>query len=537
MKNVIRYTGIVAVLFLSSCENWLKEPAPNQVNVSDYFISETTAVNNVNADYTPLMWEWNNTFFGEVVIGDIMSDDALKGGNGVTDCRDLYYMENFKADGDNEVLLQYYRAQYLGIARCNVSIKNISAMDKSKFVTNGIQDRILGEARFLRAMYYFRLVRMFGSVPLVLEPITQTSDWKQKRAEVGVIYDSICADLELAEKLLWEKDDSRFVPASDLGRATKGAAQAMLLKVYLYRKNYQEAVKWGDKIVSSKKYSLIDDYAANFTLEEENNEESVFDIQYMSDGQSDWGEGFGYTRGTFMQVWTRSRASNYWNEPGYGFDKPTQNLYDEYEDGDSRREATFWIPVIEPSMQEVYLGNMYCSRKYALIQEEGDSINKEGQKVYYGKYVVMGHETRGPLNTKYIRYADVLLLYAEACHFAGNDAKAEECLEEVRKRARALAKDPATQLPKFPDYKIKINGIGEPQTPTLMQAIQHERRIELAMEGHRWFDLCRWGIAPQVMEAYKQVETPAARAEMATCTNANLIFPIPSKEVDLNNMY
>ena len=297
MKTNYKYILIAGLVTLfASCNEWLKEPTPNETSIDEYFSSEAAAVNNVSANYVPLTWEWNaNTFYNEFFFGDIMSDDALKGGNGIPDCSYFYSLENFKGNADNDVLLQYYRTNYIGIARCNLSLTELPKMDEALFTTEGMKKRLIAESKFLRAMYYFRLVRIFQDVPLVTEILDKNEEWKQPVSPVADVYTLILSDLNDAVIDLWEKDDARFVPASDMGRITKGAAQAMLLKVNLYLKDYAEAEKWGKAIIDGAQYSLHADYGFNFTLEGENQAESVFEIQYISDGQSDWGQGIGYT--------------------------------------------------------------------------------------------------------------------------------------------------------------------------------------------------------------------------------------------------
>lgn len=546
MKNIRIFikaaiTSLVVLAF-SSCSDWLTEPTPGQTNIDDYYTSWQAALENVNAAYVPLAWEYQGTYYSEWFIGDIVSDDALKGGQYIqSDMADAYDMENWKTQTDNELLLQYYRAKYQGIQRCNLVLERVPAMDASFFeeATAGLQDRIAGEAYFLRAFYYFQLVRVFGGVPLLTKTITSDTEWQQPRATVDAIYDQIIEDLENANKRLWKLSDERYAD-TDLGRATKGAAQAMLLKANLYRGQYETARAWGDSIISSNEYQLEPKYADNWLLENENGVESVFEIQYMEDPTSDYGEGNGFSRGTFTQVLTRSRSEAvFGSKAGWGFNKPTHNLYDEYEDGDPRRDATIWEPT-EAQMtnptEEIYCGTPYCSRKYALY-------TTDSQTGAMGAYT-LAHASRGPLNYKLIRYADVLLMYAEACEAAGGagtcGVTAEGALEMVRARARSNAEDPSTALPEYPNYKIKING-NEIQ-PTLREAIRHERRVELAMEGHRWFDICRWkgfdgnGVKAH-MDAYKATEDPEAQAEMAEfVAGKHELFPIPEEERALNTM-
>lgn len=512
MKKYILVILSGLVLMLSSCDSWLLEPSPGVTKLSDYYTSGAAAIQNTNAAYVPLMWEYNTTYFPEWFIGDVVSDDALKGGQSVGDMSDVYDMENFKTNSNNTLLLDFYRAQYQGVQRCNLPIREIPLMTPDTTMTENVQNRLIGELKFLRAMYYFRLVRVFGGVPLVTEPIESADNWVQPRASKDSVYAQIIRDLEDANIKLWKKSE---YADEDLGRATKGAAQAMLLKANLYIKNYSEAKRWGDSIMLSNEYDLVSNYADNFTLAGENGPESVFEIQYMEDPTSDYGEGDGFTRGTFTVILTRSRSSKLGG--GWGFDKPTQNLYDEYETDDPRRDVTILNPTddqIETPAQEIYLGDRYLNRKYALLNDDGT-------------YYQLSHATRGPINIKVIRYADVLLMYAEACCELNDLTPAETALERVRSRARGAA----SILPAFPYGSYSDN------QDDLRKAIRHERRVELAMEGHRWFDLCRWGIAKETMDAYKAGETEDARNEMATFIEGkHELFPIPSKEIELNPM-
>ena len=511
MKKLILFCT-VSTLLLTSCNSWLLEPSPGITKLEDFFTVGQTAIQSTNAAYVPLMWEYNSTYFPEWFIGDVVSDDALKGGQSVGDMADVYDLENFKVNASNGLLLDYYRAQFQGVARCNLPLQQIPLMKTDTIMTAGVQNRLVGELKFLRAMYYFRLVRVFGGVPKVIAPVFSSSQWKQPRATKEEIYALIISDLQDANAKLWKK--SQYA-AIDLGRATKGAAQAMLLKANLYVHNYSEAKRWGDSIMTSNEYSLVPDYAVNFTLAGENGKESVFEIQYMEDPTSDYGEGDGFTRGTFSVILTRSRSSKLGG--GWGFNKPTQNLYNEYEAGDPRRDATILNPTnaqIETPAQEIYLGSRYLNRKYALLNADNSVIP-------------LAHPSRGPINNKVIRYSDVLLMYAEACCETDNLATAKTALETVRSRARGNK----AILPAFP-----YGSYGDTKDD-LRIAIRHERRVELAMEGHRWFDLCRWGVAKQVMDTYKASETPEVQAEMAPfIAGKNELMPIPGKEIDLNPM-
>ncbi len=511
--------SLVVAVLLTSCEDWLTETSPATTELSDYYTSGQTCIYTTNAAYVPLGWEYNYTYYSEFFIGDVMSDDALKGGQNISDMADAYDLENFKTIANNELVLDYYRAQYQGIGRCNLGLSEIPLVETDSAMTESVQNRLLGELKYLRALYYFNLVRAFGGVPLVDTIIVSSSDWQQPRSSAEDIYAFIISDLEDAVTLLWEKSE---YSDDDLGRATKGAAQAMLLKANLYIQDYEAAEQWGNAIISSNEYSLQPVYSDNFNLEHENGIESVFEIQYTEDATSDYGGsdgegGNGYTRGTFTTILTRGRSSVLGG--GWGFNKPTQNLYDEYEDSDPRRDATILNPTddqIENESQEIYLGSRYLNKKTAMYDTNDNPIE-------------LAHPSRGPLNRPVIRYADVLLMYAEACCETGDLGKAKIALEEVRSRARQGETD---ILPEFPNYNDYTDNQDD-----LRKAIRHERRVELGMEGHRWFDICRWGIAKEVMDTYKETETEEVQSNMAEFIEGkHELLPIPSKEIELNPM-
>ena len=535
--KALTYSALaLATLSLSSCNDWLTEETPGTTKVSEFFTSLSTAEAVVNAAYVPLTWEFGTTYYPEWYFGDIVSDDALKGGQDINDGADLRELENFKANSDNEILLQYYRAQWQGIQRANLAIDEIPT---TRIETEGTEaeqqakyrDRYLGEAYFLRGFYYFRLARMFGGMPLIDFVVKSSNEWAQTRTTMDETLNFAIEDFKRAENLLWEKDK---YSNEELGRATKGAAQAMLLKANLYRADYlrnagneteaqkyfAEAAKWGEKVIKSRQYSLWPNYLDNFRLANENGRESVFEIQYTEEATSDYG-GEGYTRGTMTTILQRSRSSAF-GEAGWGYNRPTQNLYNEYEAGDARRDETILVPTdeqIETPAQEIYCGDRMLNRKYAMYN---DGAN--------GGIYKLAHATRSPKNNIQIRYADVLLMYAEACCESGDLPSAKTALKEVRDRAG---------LSQFP-YTAVIQG----QTVTfndnqedLRKAIRHERRVELAMEGHRWFDLTRWGIAKETMDTYMAGETEEAKELYGTFQKGkHELFPIPSKEIDLSGI-
>ena len=522
MKRNLLWLACLAIA-LTGCRDYLTEIEPGTTLLNDFFTSTAAAKQNVTGCYVPLMWEYNNTYLSEWFIGDIVSDDALKGGGSTSDMADSYDMENWRTTSQNTLLLDFYRAQYQGIARCNLAIKYITNMEigTDSIFTPAMKNNLLGEVHYLRAYYYFRLVRVFAGVPITTDVIDNSDNWGVPRASTEQVYNLILEDLTKANYMLPVRSAMK---AEDLGRATKGAAQAMLLKVNLYMASpywnkqlthdpatyYAAAKQWGDSIIASGEYTLCSNYEDNFSLAGENGQESVFEIQYMEVPWGDYGEGFGFTAGSFTQILTRSRSSLIGG--GWGFNRPTQNLYDEFEAGDIRREVAILNPadsLIETPSVEIYLGSRYLNNKYGMYRDPAD------QGGGYGKWSL--HASRGPLNNRQIRYADVLLMYAEAVLGAGDEATARTYINMVRTR-------------------VGLTEIAQADNA----ALRHERRVELAMEGHRWFDLVRWeGVdgkglkAP--MDAYKATETSEAQSHIQEfVAGKHEIFPIPQEEIQLN---
>ncbi len=510
MKQFRLFAIAALALVSTSCvEDWLREKSPMTTEVSDFFVSAETAVQVTNAAYAPLAWEYNQgTYFMEFFFGDILSDDALKGGQNLANGPDAYQLDNFKILDNNPIVLQYYRAQYQGIARANLALEQIEMMETSEDgLTPELKVRLLGEAHFLRAYYYFRLVRLYGGVPIVTSPIYSSSDWIQPRASVEEVYELIISDLKAAEQSLPLKSG---YASEDLGRATKGAAQAMLLKASLYMHDYPAAKSYGEAFLTDQasEYELCSDYADNFTLAGENGIESIFEVQYMAEGTSDYGEGNGYSRGTFTTIMTRSRSSAF-DDTGWGWNRPTQSLYDEFEAGDPRRDATILVPedseIVNPA-EDFYLGNRMITIKRTLF----DPVTRT--------YSKLEHHSRSPINKIEIRLADVYLMYAEACIEQGDLATAASYIDRVRDR-------------------VGLGTVDGSSKESLTAALRHERRCELAMEGHRWFDLCRWGIADQVMNAYKASENEEVRAEMGDFVKGkHELMPIPYEEVRMGKL-
>jgi hypothetical protein len=524
------FIALVIMVVFTGCNDFLTPPplATNQLNT--YFKNDSAAITVVNAAYVPLQWQLSSTTYAnEWFVGDVVSDDALKGGASLSDMQEVGLMENFQTTPNSEFLESFYIINYQGIFRTNFAIENINGMD-STAINAALKSRLIGESKFLRALYHFKLMRLFGGIIKGDRTFTQ-NDALMARSSKAVIVNFIRQDLEDAIKSLPLK--SQYA-ATETGRATKGAAQAMLMRVILFDilnsqnqvADYNHVISLGDSIISSNEYKLDANYSDYFkvlvsptipSFVTENGPESVFEIQYMAEATSDYG-GLGLTRGNFDQIMTRSRDG----APGYGwgFNRPTQDLYNEFETGDNRLAET----ILPYDAGDVYGGskfsNGYHSRKASLGFWHGASFYTP----------LLAHDTRGPGNTPVIRYSDVLLMVAEAACETNNLTEGIANLNLVRQRAKNSSTNPSdpTILPLFPYGSYSAN-----QTD-LRTAIRHERRVEFAMEGQRWFDLVRWGIADQVMNAYRLKYITEEGQDMSEFVKGkHELFPIP--EIELNN--
>lgn len=548
----------VATVGFSSCNDFLTPIPLTTVKLADFFKNDSAATLAVNAAYVPLQWQFgtNGLSYGnEWFIGDVVSDDALKGGGGTvsSDMNTVYLMENFQAGANNNYLLTLYDINYQGIFRTNFAMENINKMDTS-LLKQATKTRLIGEAKFLRAYYHFRLMRVFGGVIIGNRTFTQ-SDALMARSPKEEIDKFIRQDLEDAIQALPMKSD---YPLTSMGRATKGAAQALLMRVILFDVNepfankttdYAHVITLGDSIIASNQYQLKAKYQDFFKafynipavvakFVEENGPESVFEIQYINESTSDWGGnagGLGMTRGNFDPLVTRSRGGGLAgplaasSQTGYGFNRPTQDLYDEFEPGDNRRDEA----ILPYDSTDVYgteaehkYNDGYHSRKTTL----GFWVPYKGKQIFINPTF---YAMRSPSNTFVIRYSDVLLMSAEAkCE--NNDINGGvTALNIVRQRAKNSSTNllDATILPPFPYGAYAAN------QADLRTAIRHERRVEFAMEGQRWFDLVRWRSAEQVMNAYRQKYITKEGKDMSLFdASKHYLFPIPETELNANPM-
>ncbi len=478
--------SILAAFFLVSCNSDFLDVKPQGKQTADnFFQTQEHAILATNAVYN-VMRNWEVTVFAYIGCTDIISDDSDKGSE-PNDAAFISEIDNFTFDAGNIAPKTVWTGYYKAIFRANVAIERIPEVKMDE----NLKKRLIAESKFLRAYFYFNLVRWFGDLPLVTKPLTQ-NDFKQTRAKTADVYAQIIVDLKEAIDNLPEK--SKYA-ADDLGRVTKGAARSMLAKAYLTIKDYPNAEKYALEVINSNEYSLLPDYGKIFTREGENASESVFEVQTTStdtrvtfsadyDGGSQYNEVQG-VRGT--------------PNLGWGFNRPSDSFIAEFEAGDPRRDATI-----------LYEGE---------VLPDGSAIVEKNPKLFNARYnqkawipAHTGFNYNGPGNIRILRYADVLLIAAEAMNENGKPAQANLQLNAVRKRARG-----------------KINGIlpdvTEMAKDKLRELIWHERRVELGMEQHRWFELVRTG----------QAEAALKKHGKSFVKNKHELLPIPQTEIDLSS--
>lgn len=460
---------LLGLLALTGCNDLLDREPLGRLDAGSFFQTGGDAVSAINAAYEPLMFNnANNNFFW--AMGVVTSDNAVAGGDGSRP--GIVEMDFFTYTSRTQEFNDFWVLNYNGITQCNTVLAEVPEIDMDPEV----QDRIIGEAYFLRSFYYFWLTQVFGEVPLILE-VLPPDELKVPKASRSDILNQIIADCDRAAERLPD-----MYGDGSAGRATRGAAYGLAAKANLYLENWEGVLEYIDRLESLGIYALVPDYTDNFREGTQNNSESVWEIQHTN---------LELGLGNFLNQWW---SSNKYGE-GYGFAEVTQDLVDEFEEGDPRRPVTLAMnndPYFELIYKPSFSSTRYSPRKYV----QSDSV--------------VTQKADGDINYTAIRYADVLLWKAEALVELGRTSEALEPLEQVRARAREMADNPANILPP----------VTTTNATALMEAIRHERRVELAMEMHRFFDLVRWGLAAETLEGFQ--------------TNKHEFFPIPQIELDLN---
>ena len=479
MKTKIKLIVIVLFFAIFGCDDYLEILPKGQENTENFFNSADDYENALVGVYDLLSTTYLNN-----ILGEIASDNSLCGGENATDVLDWQQIDDMTHNPDNGALRNIFQWMYAGISRANYILE---FKDKTNFDR---KPQVIAETKFLRSYYYFELVKFFGEVPMYLDKrITLAESQSINKSTTTQIYEQLEKDLlEVVAVLPWQQSQS--------GRATKGAALALLGKIYLYQEKFAQASQTLDKVINSGQYSLVSDFSSIFLNQNENNSESVFEVQYFGQEGGSF-DCFVCVEGNIAVGFMGPRFTGGNHAPytgGFSFNIPTLAIVNAFEVGDTRKAATFLDM------------NTFVSANPDVTFSQGHDHNG----FYNLKYIPYAEGNASDVNLTHsnnyraIRYADVLLMAAEAYNRGGiNDATARNYLNLVRRRAFNVS-----------DTSLDITSSGA----TLTGAIFKERRLELAGEGHRFFD---------------QVRTGETTTIPGYTPSKNNLFPLPRIEIEL----
>ncbi len=571
MKKIILIQSIIIVALLISCndEEFL-DVRPLVPTDASFYESEEGALQAINAVYDIMQ-------LGEQVqraefFGDVCSGDATAGGEpGGQDQPPMQNMMRFLTNSSNQYCLTYWRALYRGIYRCNMITSKLEKKSIDEF-DDSLRERIVGEAKFMRALYLFKLQVMYGGMPQLQDDFDgkllgiptfdaplQPSEYRQERPAMDFTYKQIEEDLQDAALLLPEK--SEYLD-EDLGRATRGAALALLTKVYIYQEKWQQALANAEIVINSGEYWLeggeghegsytvlrtmpngvrkeveIPAYRWIFAPEGDNSGGSIFEIQHGAFHQAGnvYPEG---GEGNLMVQYYNPRQ--YFNESGatrsahgWGFINPTDYFVNTAYKRDPQTneivDPRYELTVIEDcTLVSIFIGGTVGVDSVPIDGWFASPTGRHNWKYWADPDVVNSRTALNdhPHNYKYMRYADLLLLSAEAAIHEQQEPKALTWINMVRTRAR------------------NMGNTGSPGnlTSVTLQDVWAERRIELAFEGHRWFDLVRTKQAETVLKnanpVYGTNSRSGAQVQQQFGENftkgKNEVFPIHQQEIDLS---
>ncbi|CAA7193592.1 RagB/SusD family nutrient uptake outer membrane protein [Chryseobacterium potabilaquae] len=462
MKKI--FLSIALVSLTISCNDYLDIKQEGVTEASSFFQTENDAMQATNAIYSFLR-SWENSAFPYQFVFGVPADDVIKGSN-PGDASFINVYDNFTYTVSDEGVRGYWIGQWQAVNRANQVITNVPNID----MNSDLKNRLVAEAKMLRAYFYFNLVRIYGGVP-IFDGVQ--SNYTIPRNSVDEVYNFIISDLTSAASVL-----PQTYGAADLGRVTKGAALGLLSKVYLYKKDWQKAYDTSNQVIALG-YGLDPDFNHLFRPAGEFGPESVFEVNCQCVSQ--------YGGSQYAEV------QGVRNQFGWGFFTPSAALENAFEVGDIRKELTI-------------LRNGETTLEGDLIaMGDPNSVTTYNQKVYVPTSLNNNACGYGSIqNIRIIRFAEILLINAEAANELGNSTTAAANLNKVRHRAQLGDTTASTQL-------------------ALRTAIWHERRVELALEGDRFVDLVRTGQAATVLASY------------GFKAGKNEVFPIPLDAMNQSN--
>ncbi len=472
--------------FFQRCTSFLDENPTDRYVTSNFYSGKNDAEAAVAAVYQQLYSIYTRYIF---LLNALPTDDE-KNGLGMPN-QYLQNLEFLRHSSENQFTRQMWQYNYSGISRANTAIVHIPEINMDE----NLKNRLVGEAKFLRALYYFNLVRFYGEVPIILN-LESVEDALVPRSPVDDVYQQIIQDLQDAEGVLPEKYGD-----ADIGRATKGAAKILLGKVYLTMHDYQSCVDKLAEVINNEStygYGLNEDFADNWRKDTEDGKEMVLTIEFMDPPGTGNSEMVLCAPKYSMPGGFAVLGLNNGNEA----DIPTIDLYSQFSDDDERKAVTLRTDFVSLIDGSIHTCSIPLFVKY---YEEGESITGNSDN-----------------NMQILRYSDALLMYAEALNEVGRTGDAYAYLNRVRERA-------------FNDTDHDYSGLSQEEFRT---AVWQERRLELAFEGHRWFDLVRTGRFVQRMKEHSAYEASVAesnKVEIAqNLKDYMILMPVPQREIDIN---
>lgn len=475
--------NLIAIALLgfsfSSCSDFLEQNPQTDLSENDFYKTADDILSAVNGVYSSL--QEGDIYGNWYVFGEIPSDNTRNQLSGSVTTQNEF--DQFYIDTQNSMIANFWKAAYKVINRTNTVLGRIDGIE----INTELANRYKLECKFIRALMYFNLVRVYGDVPLVLKEISISESYDILREPKENVYNQIIADLKEAQDL-----PVSYSTAED-GRATQGAAKALLANVYMTLHKYAEAETILAEIINSGRYSLlentpgslnIDGYKNVFSPVNHNSKEGIFEIQFLKGG---YGVGSNYANNFAPE----NSGTNVVAVGGTGGNNiPEMDIYNAYEEGDLRRDFSMSLGYYDNRKNNEWVESRYVCKFMDVPYQNNDASN----------------------NYPVIRYADVILMYAEALNQNGKTAEACKYLNMTRRRGFG--------------YQTTETSPVDLQTTDKAQfalMVEQERRVELAFENHRWFDLIRTGRAVEVM-----------RSKGFSLNETNLICPIPQKQIDVN---
>lgn len=475
-----KYLSILIFSLLLGCsESFLDLSPHSQLSETNYFKTSEDFKSALNGVYGILK---EGPLYGTqwYVISEIPSDNTREQLSGSVTDQDEF--DEFYLRSTNPYLANFWNSSYKGIMAANTVINKIDNVVSDV----NVRDQYKLEAKFLRSLMYFNLLRVFGDVPLVVDNVSISESYNILREPKETVYNFIIEELTDAESL-----PDKYTNNNDIGRATSGAAKALIARIYMTIHEYEKAEAKLKEIIDSNIYELLENevgslningYAAFFDPDNHNNQESIFEVQSKKGG---FGLGSGLPN-AYAPIGSGNLVVPVGN-PGAN-NIPVMDIYNEYEEGDLRRDFSMRLGYY--NNDGVWVENPYVNKFMDVPYQNGDANN----------------------NFPVFRYADILLLYAEVLNINNKPAEALEYLNKVRRRGFGYQSNESTPIDITTTDKNQLSLI-----------IERERRVELAFEGKRWFDLVRTGRAVEVLtqKGFKLNET-------------NTVFPIPQAQIDIN---